>query len=99
MAIKVQNITVVSDSRELSNIASLDANTVTTLRNAGLGEVSLDGVQTLTNKTLDDPKILLANTNGNSGQTIVSQGPNLPPVWSTVEGFSLAQAHAVAISF
>lgn len=37
MAIKISNTTVVNDSRELQNIASLDSVTVTTFKNAGIG--------------------------------------------------------------
>jgi hypothetical protein len=37
MAIKVGGTTVVDDSRQLTNIASVDATTVTALSNAGAG--------------------------------------------------------------
>jgi hypothetical protein len=40
MAIKVGGTTVVDDSRQLSNIASIDATTVTALGNAGIGGVT-----------------------------------------------------------
>ena len=45
--------------------------------------------QTLTNKTLEDPKISLGGTNGTAGQVPVSQGAGLPPVWGNVGGGSL----------
>jgi hypothetical protein len=45
--------------------------------------VTPTGVQTLTNKTLDDPKLLLGGTNGTAGQVPVSQGAGLPPIWSS----------------
>jgi hypothetical protein len=48
------------------------------------GDVTLSGTQTLTNKTLTDPKLLLAGTNGTAGQVPVSQGAGLPPVWGAV---------------
>jgi len=37
MAIKIGGTTVVNDSRQLTNIASVDATTVTALRTAGAG--------------------------------------------------------------
>ena len=37
MAIKIQGTSVISDARELQNIAAVDANTVATLQAAGLG--------------------------------------------------------------
>jgi hypothetical protein len=55
----------------------------------GGNAVTLDGVQTLTNKTLTDPKIVLGGTNGTAGQALVSQGAGVAPAWATV-GSSLA---------
>jgi hypothetical protein len=53
--------------------------------------VGTTDTQTLSNKTLTDPKLLLAGTSGTSGQLPVSQGAGLPPVWTTPEsGFSYA---------
>jgi len=46
--------------------------------------VTLDGVQTLTNKTLTDPKLLLGGTNGTLGQALVSQGAGVAPAWTTL---------------
>ena len=187
MAIKISNTTVVNDSRELQNIASLDATTITTLKNAGIGgttftkktanytavdkdgiiadttagaftvtlpasptvgmqvqiadgadwgtnnltvarngstiegaaedltldisgamvtliyagstwevftqvgagtgtPVTLDGTQTLTNKTLADPILTLGGTSGGAGQVLVSQGEGLAPVWGDAGG-------------
>lgn len=49
------------------------------------GFVTEAGAQSLTNKTLTDPKLLLGGTNGTTGQVPVSQGAGLPPVWGSVE--------------
>lgn len=46
--------------------------------------VGTTDTQTLTNKTLTDPKISLSGTNGTAGQVPVSQGAGLPPVWGSV---------------
>lgn len=46
--------------------------------------VGTSDTQTLTNKTLTDPKLTLGGTNGTAGQVPVSQGAGLPPVWSAV---------------
>jgi hypothetical protein len=46
--------------------------------------VGTSDTQTLTNKTLTDPKISLGGTNGTIGQTIVSQGVGVAPVWGNV---------------
>jgi hypothetical protein len=46
---------------------------------------TLDGTQTLTNKTLTDPKITLGGTNGTTGQALLSQGTGLAPVWGNVD--------------
>jgi hypothetical protein len=48
--------------------------------------VTLNGVQTLTNKTLTDPLLLLGGTNGTLGQALVSQGAGVAPAWSAVSG-------------
>lgn len=50
----------------------------------GGNAVTLDGVQTLTNKTLSDPLLSLGGTNGTVGQVPVSQGAGLAPVWGSV---------------
>jgi hypothetical protein len=47
---------------------------------------TLTDTQTLTNKTLTDPKITLGGTNGTAGQVPVSQGAGLAPVWAAVAG-------------
>jgi len=49
----------------------------------GTGDVTLTGTETLTNKTLTDPKLTLGGSNGTTGQVPVSQGAGLPPVWGT----------------
>jgi len=48
MAIKVGGTEVISDSRALSNIASVDAATVTALSDAGVGGGGLQSVQVFT---------------------------------------------------
>ena len=53
------------------------------------GFVTETGAQTLTNKTLVDPKLLLGGTNGTAGQVPISQGAGLPPVWGSVESFAV----------
>ena len=45
--------------------------------------VGTSDTQTLTNKTLTDPKISLGGTNGTAGQALLSQGAGLAPVWGT----------------
>jgi hypothetical protein len=65
---------------------------------AGGSAVTLDGTQTLTNKTLDDPIITLGSTEGTSGQAIVSQGAGQPPTWGSA-GISTGKAIAMAIVF
>ena len=52
--------------------------------NLAVGDVTQTGTQTLTNKTLTDPKFSLGGTNGVAGQVPVSQGAGLPPVWGAV---------------
>lgn len=47
---------------------------------------TLNGTETLTSKTLVDPKITLGGTNGTAGQVPVSQGSGLPPAWTTFSG-------------
>lgn len=47
----------------------------------GTGDVTLNGTQTLTNKTLVDPILTLGAGQGTAGQVPVSQGAGLPPVW------------------
>lgn len=44
MAIKVSGTTVIDDSRQLSNIASVDATTVAALGAAGIGGADKDNV-------------------------------------------------------
>ena len=69
------------------------------------GYATLTGTETLTNKTLTDPKISLGGTNGTVGQVLASQGAGLAPVWSSASGapFSdntaLAQVQATALCF
>ena len=55
------------------------------------GFVTETGAQTLTNKTLVDPKLTLGGTNGTAGQVPISQGDGLPPVWSDVGGGGVQQ--------
>jgi len=62
------------------------------------GDVTLDGTQTLTNKTLTDPKLVLGGTNGTAGQVPVSQGTGLPPVWGSA-GVSTGKSIAMAMIF
>lgn len=45
------------------------------------GYATLNGNETLAQKTLTDPKITLGGGNGLVGQVPVSQGPGLAPVW------------------
>ena len=59
------------------------------------GDVTTDGTQTLTNKTLDDPIISLNGSEGTSGQVATSQGAGLPPLWQTLPA-SAGQITAVA---
>jgi hypothetical protein len=42
---------------------------------------TLTGVETLTNKTLDAPTLLLGGTQGLLNQVPVSQGPGQPMAW------------------
>lgn len=50
------------------------------------GFVTETGAQTLTNKTLIDPKLVLGGTNGTAGQVPVSQGAGLPIAWASIRG-------------
>jgi hypothetical protein len=50
------------------------------------GGVTLDGTETLTNKTLVDPILTLGAGQGTAGQVPVSQGAGLAPVWGAVAG-------------
>jgi hypothetical protein len=53
--------------------------------------VGTTDTQTLSNKTLTDPKLLLGGISGTPGQVPVSQGEGLAPAWTTPEsGFSYA---------
>jgi hypothetical protein len=62
------------------------ANTYTVAQSDVLlaAKASLTGVETLTNKTLTDPKLLLGGTNGVAGQIPISQGAGLAPVWGAL---------------
>ena len=71
----VQGISVVA------GVSSLNG-----LTGALTGFVTETGAQSLTNKTLTDPKLSLGGTNGTAGQVPVSQGAGLPPVWVTPGG-------------
>ena len=50
------------------------------------GFVTETGTQSLSNKTLVNPKLLLGGSNGTAGQVLMSQGAGLPPVWGSVGG-------------
>ena len=50
---------------------------------------TLNGTETLTSKTLVDPVLTLGADQGTAGQVPVSQGAGLPPVWGSVESFSV----------
>lgn len=69
----VQGISVVA------GVSSLNG-----LTGALTGFVTETGAQSLTNKTLTDPKLTLGGTNGTAGQVPVSQGAGLPPVWGSI---------------
>lgn len=51
-----------------------------------IGVVTENATQTLTNKILTNPLLLLGDSNGMAGQVPVSQGDGLPPVWGAVVG-------------
>jgi hypothetical protein len=55
---------------------------------------------TVTNKTLTDPKLLLGGTNGAVGQVPVSQGAGVAPTWATIgsEIIRVARTSNTAIS-
>lgn len=56
--------------------------------------VTATNTETLTNKTLIDPKLSLGGTNGIIGQIPISQGAGLAPVWGDVSaGTSAAKAY------
>lgn len=44
---------------------------------------TLNGTETLTNKTLTDPKVVLGGGNGLVGQSLVSRGAGLSPIWDS----------------
>jgi len=46
---------------------------------------TLTGTETLTNKTLENPIVTLGGNQGTVGQSLVSQGAGLPPVYSNVQ--------------
>lgn len=50
---------------------------------------------TVTNKTLTDPKIVLGGTNGTVGQALLSQGAGVAPAWTTL-GAAGGQYSAIA---
>jgi len=51
MAIKIGGTTVINDSRQLQNVASIDSNTVTALNNAGVGGSNVGTKVTWTSAT------------------------------------------------
>lgn len=63
---------------------------------AGTDYVTPTGTETLTNKTLTDPKIILGGTNGTTGQALLSTGTGVAPVWGSVAGAPsfLSQSYA-----
>lgn len=46
--------------------------------------VTPTGTESLTNKTLIDPKLTLGGSEGAAGQALVSQGAGVSPVWATI---------------
>ncbi len=50
----------------------------------GTGNVTTTGEQTLTNKTLTDPRISLGGTTGAVGQVLTSAGSGSVPTWTTL---------------
>ena len=73
----------------------LTSNGTSWVSSAPAGDVTLTGTQTLTNKTLADPKITIGGSNGTVGQVLTSAGSGLAPTWQSVAsgGFSSAKAY------
>ena len=76
----VQGISVVA------GVSSLNG-----LTGALTGFVTETAAQSLTNKTLADPKLSLGGSQGSAGQVPVSQGTGLPPVWGGIETTALVK--------
>jgi len=57
-----------------------------------------ENVQTITNKTLEDPIVTLGGTEGTSGQAIISQGAGQPPTFGAA-GATITDETASASDF
>lgn len=63
-----------------------------------IGDVTLSGTQTLTNKTLSNPILTLGGSQGTAGQALISQGAGQAPTWGSA-GVSTGKAIAMAMIF
>lgn len=75
MAIKISNTTVVNDSRQLQNIASLDATTITTLKNAGIGGTTF--TKKTANYTAVDKDGIIADTTAGAFTVTLPASPTV----------------------
>ena len=75
MAIKVNNTTVINDSRALQNISSVDAATVTALENAGVGGGSTWVTKT-SNYTASAGDKIMADTSGGAFTITMPSSPS-----------------------
>ena len=76
MAIKVNNTTVINDSRALQNISSVDATTVASMNLAGVGGSSSFSNKT-SNYTATAGDLLSANTTGGSFTITLPSSPSV----------------------